>query len=166
MSTAILDAPFPLEDVLDVRAFAITAVQKSPLGGPERTPAEREEAIQEAIAIIFELHGEWDVTRCARFSAWLLTMLPKRLVSWYRVELRQSGRGRWSGSTGEYRYNGMVSIDAMTEESGTDSGTHSEGKGSQNDRNVSDSALVTYGAEDEAHDEDLERRLADVSGPA
>lgn len=160
------EAAIALEDVRDVRGFAISqGVMKTPLGGADRTPAEREEAIQEAIAIIFELHGDWTPSRCAKFSAYLISMLPKRLVSWYRVELRQSGRGRWSGSTGEYRYNGMVSIDAMAEEAEVTTGSrHPEGKGSQSDRSVNDSALTTHGAEDEADGEALDELLAEVSG--
>lgn len=169
---AVLDAPTPLEDVADVRAFAIWQVGKSPLLSQGlTTDAEKEEAIQEAVALIYELHGDWDSKRCAKFSAWLLTMLPKRLVSWYRVELRSSGRGRWSGSTGEYKYNGMVSIDAMGEnrpgkgdvlltpgeEPGWDGGGN---------RGHFDSSLTTFGPEDEAHGEDLEQLLAEVSGSA
>lgn len=164
MTPAVLDPPISLEDVQDVRGFAIAQVQKTPLGGADRTPAEREEAIQEAIAITFELHGDWEPERCKRFSAYLLTYLPKRLVSWYRVELRQSGRGRWSGSTGEYRYNGMVSIDAMQDH---DSPTSAPGGGDfLTHMGATDSALTTYETEDAAHGEDLEHRLAEVSGPA
>jgi DNA-directed RNA polymerase specialized sigma24 family protein len=158
---AVLDAPTPLEDVADVRAFAIWQVGKSPLLSKGlSTDAEKEEAGQEAVALIFELHGDWDPKRCAKFSAWLLTMLPKRLVSWYRVELRSSGRGRWSGSTGEYKYNGMVSIDAMA----TVDNDHEAGWRNGGDEARPDSALTTYGPEDEAHGEDLEQLLAEVSG--
>jgi len=101
-----------LEDVDDVRGFAIAVVNRSPLvRHGHLTNAERDEVVDEAVAMLYELHGDWDSERCARFSAYCLTYLPKRLVSWYRVNLRQSGRGRWSGSTGEYKYNGTVSLD-------------------------------------------------------
>lgn len=112
MSAALLAPPAPLEDIADVRGFAIAVVNKSPLvRNGELTSAERDEVVDEAVALIFELREDWDQARCARFSAYVLTYLPKRLVSWYRVNLRQSGRGRWSGSTGEYKYNGTVSLD-------------------------------------------------------
>lgn len=58
------------------------------------------------------LRGGWDPERCARFSAYLLTYLPRRLKSWFRKELRQSGRGTWAGSRGEYVYYRTVSLDS------------------------------------------------------
>ncbi len=121
-----------LEDVRDVQAFAVDVVRRSALVRKGKiTGAELEEAQLEAVVLIYELHGDWDPARCARFSAFLLTYLPKRLVSWYRVNLRQSGRGRWSGSTGEYKYNGMVSLDDRLADDGED-------------RDRLDSALTVY----------------------
>jgi hypothetical protein len=168
VTATVTERPTVLEDVDDVRGFAIWQVGKSPLLSKGlTTEAEKEEAIQEAVTLIYELHSEWDVKRCARFSAWLLTMLPKRLVSWYRVELRSSGRGRWSGSTGEYKYNGMVSIDAMELERvhGTTLGEEQQGR-TKPDARLGDSALTSLGVEDEAHTDELDDLLAEVSGPA
>jgi hypothetical protein len=159
----LTEAPIPLEDVADVRGFVIWQVGKSDtLAKGLTTDAEREEAVNEGVAIVYELHGDWDPLRCARFSAFLLTYLPKRLVSWYRINLRQSGRGSWSGSTGSYKYHGMVSIDAM--EAGIEDFDFEEGTASHRYGSRSDSALVSHGAEDEAGGEALDDLLAVVSG--
>lgn len=128
-ATAIAPPATPLEDIEDVRGFAIYVAGRSPLvRNGELTSAERDEVVDESVALIYELHAEWDSERCAKFSAWVLTMLPKRLVSWFRVNLRQSGRGRWSGSTGEYKYNGAVSLDDVA----------------PGDADRADTALTTY----------------------
>lgn len=57
------------------------------------------------------LKGGWDPKRCPKFSAYLLTYLPRRLIGWWKRELRQSGRGTWAGSRGEYVYYRTTSFD-------------------------------------------------------
>lgn len=109
------DAPVALEDVKDVAAFAEWRARISLGQNGHLTDAQREDASEEALVLIFELHGKWDPERCARFSAYLLTYLDRALVDWWRRELRQSGRGSWNGSTASYRYHGMVSLDKMAE---------------------------------------------------
>lgn len=103
--------PVGLEDVRDIPAFAEWRVSKALGQNGHLTAAQRDEAVGEAVVLIYELHGEWDRERCERFSAFLLTYLDRRLISWWRKELRQSGRGTWAGSRGEYRYFGTVSLD-------------------------------------------------------
>jgi hypothetical protein len=134
------DAPVALEDVKDVAAFAEWRARIALGQNGHLTDAQREDASEEALVLIFALHkGEricagrrgcgqpesfcrceesqvregprWDPERCARFSAFLLTYLDRALIDWWRRELRQSGRGSWNGSTASYRYHGMVSLD-------------------------------------------------------
>lgn len=106
-----------LEDVEDVRAFAEWRARRALGQNGHLTQAQREDAADEAVVLIFELHDRWEPALCARFSAFLLSYLDRALIDWWRRELRQSGRGRWSGSEATYRYNGMVSLDNGHEES-------------------------------------------------
>lgn len=62
-----------------------------------------------------ELHGGWDAARCPRFSALALELLSRRLISWWRKNLRQSGRGNWNGSKGEYTYRQILSLDTASD---------------------------------------------------
>lgn len=112
MSAMATDEHVQLEDVANVVGFATWMADRTFGGNDQMTDGEREEARGEAVVLIYDLHGTWDQARCERFSAYLLTYLPRKLISWWRVNLRQSGRGRWSGSAGEYRYHGMVSLNA------------------------------------------------------
>lgn len=109
------DPKVRLEDVADVEAFALWIADRHFSKNGNLTPMQRDEAQHQATFLIFELHKRWDPARCAKFSAYLLTYLPKALTSWWRKELRQSGRGSWSGSAGEYTYFGTLSLDAQTE---------------------------------------------------
>src|SRR4029077_8437207 len=76
------------------------------------TTLQREEAQRQAVLLIFELHKVWEPKLCPRFSAYLLSNLSNKLISWWRMELRQSGRGSWSGSAAAYTYFGTISLDA------------------------------------------------------
>lgn len=110
--------PRQIEDVDDVFKFAAWQVGRTfaPNGrAVEATAAQLEEARAEALLLIYQLREEWDPERCPRFSAFLLATLPRRLISWWRRELRQSGRGTWSGSRGGYVYFRTVSLDAEGE---------------------------------------------------
>lgn len=104
------DPKVRLEDVADVEAFAEWQADRFASNG-DLTQLQREEAQRQAVLLIFELYEKWDRARCAKFSAFLLTYLPKALIGWWRVELRQSGRGSWSGSAGAYTYFGTISLD-------------------------------------------------------
>lgn len=115
-------APVPvkqsLEDVTDVVAFAswqaerVAAKARASFGEDAPAFVATDEVKAEAVLLIYELHGEWDPVRCAKFSAYLLYYLPRRLTSWWRRELRQSGRGTWAGSRSEYVFYRCVSLDA------------------------------------------------------
>lgn len=100
-----------LEDVADVEAFAIWTVDRTFSANGKLSGLQREEANDQALLLIFELHQKWDPARCAKFSAFLLSNLSKKLISWWRTELRQSGRGSWSGRRNEYTYFGTFSLD-------------------------------------------------------
>lgn len=132
-----------LADVESVEAFARWAVERSIARNGNATAAEVAEAELEAVALIFESYagvprcgvcheppgscehgwaavvfaGGWDAERCPRFSLFLCHRLPRRLISWWRRQLRQSGRGSWSGTRGGYIYYGTVSLDAVEPES-------------------------------------------------
>lgn len=94
-----------LEDVVDIEAFVHWQTGRLGFNEPE--------AVAEGVALVFELHKDWDPKRCPRFSAYLLTYLPKRLISWHRRELRQSGRGSWSGSRNAYSYRQVVPLESV-----------------------------------------------------
>lgn len=111
MGAEYADAPVGLEDVRDVRAFGEWRAMCALGQNGHLTDAQREDASEEAVVLIFELHGKWEPARCAKFSAYLLSYLDRALIDWWRRELRQSGRGSWNGSTASYRYHGMVSLD-------------------------------------------------------
>lgn len=116
MSELPRDPKVRLEDVADVEAFAEWQARKHFSQNGELSGLQREEAQRQAVLLIFELHERWEPERCKLFSAFLLTYLPKELTSWWRKELRQSGRGSWSGSAGAYTYFGTVSLDGLAGE--------------------------------------------------
>lgn len=111
MSDLPRDPKVHLEDVADVEAFAIWQAERTFSKNGHMTQLQREEANDQALLLIFELHQKWKPKLCPKFSAYLLSTLPNKLISWWRVELRQSGRGSWSGSAGEYTYFGTISLD-------------------------------------------------------
>ena len=117
-------------DVRDVEAFAAWQVRRTLLAGDRYgfTPSDLPDAYAEGVILVIELHGDWDAERCESFSAFLLTYLPKRLISWWRRELRQSGRGIWSGKTGESGIRSLerLSLEAYTETTRTDRSLISE----------------------------------------
>jgi hypothetical protein len=105
-----------IEDIANIESFAKFIVKRTFANNGHPTPAQLQEAEREAVALIFELHESFDPTRLSRgrpmrFSAFLLSALPNRLISWWRTELRQSGRGTWNGGRNEYTYHGTVSLD-------------------------------------------------------
>lgn len=133
-----------LGDIRDVEGFVGWQVRRTLLAGRRYGFMEGDlpEGISEGVVLLFELYngrvvcsacrereldcrceepGErivtdrWDPERCASFSAFALTYLPKRLIGWWRKELRQAGRGVWSGKTGQsgIRATPRVSYDAM-----------------------------------------------------
>jgi DNA-directed RNA polymerase specialized sigma24 family protein len=104
-------AKVSLEDVADVSGYARWAAERTFSNNGRMTGDELEEAVGQAVLLIYEVHAAWDRTKCASFSAYLITMLPKRLIDWWRRDLRQSGRGRFSAQANEYTYHGMVSLD-------------------------------------------------------
>lgn len=114
---AITKPPVDETDVRDLPAFCAWIVATT-LGRNERiTERELEEARAEAVVLAIELHaGPWDPSRS--FATFLRGALPNKLISWWRVELRQSGLGAWSGSTASYRYHGRVSLDDEYEDEG------------------------------------------------
>lgn len=112
------DPKVRLEDVADVEAFAEWQARRVFDQNGHMTTLQREEAQRQAVLLMFELYERWDPARCAKFSAFLLTELPKKLISWWRTELRQSGRGSWSGSAAAYTYFGTISLDAQQESEG------------------------------------------------
>lgn len=139
------DTPVALEDIKDVREFARWRANVALGRNGHLTEDQRDMAAEEALVLIYELYGQWDPARCARFSAFLLTYLDKKLISWWRVELRQSGRGSWNGSTASYRYHGTVSLDdhdTLTGEATSDESGESEPVAGG--RTHADRALVTY----------------------
>lgn len=102
----------PLEDIKDIREFVAWRVGKSLGSNGKLSGEQREDAVDEGVVIVYELHGDWDPLRCARFSAFCMTYLDRRLISWWRKDLRQSGRGSWSGSRNAYTYFKTVSLDS------------------------------------------------------
>lgn len=118
-----------LEDVEDVEAFVASIVHKTFRKNGDRTEDEITEAIREGVVLTYEIHGDWNAEATPSFRLFLSHRLPRRLISWFRVDLRQSGRGSWSGRTGSYRYHGMVSLN--------DDGLGLAGE-------AGDSALTTY----------------------
>jgi DNA-directed RNA polymerase specialized sigma24 family protein len=104
-----------LGDVRDVATFVAWQVERLNTSVPDQfRVADLEEAIDEGIVLAYELYAEWDPARCEKFSAFLLTYLNRRLISWYRKQLRQSGHGSWSGSKNTYTSFGRLSYDALT----------------------------------------------------
>jgi hypothetical protein len=101
-----------LEDVDDVERFVRWRVEKL-FGTGSVLASEIEEAVNEGITIMYELHAIWDPERCPRFSAFCLSLLPRRLISWHRRALRQSGRGTFNSSKGTYTYRQILSLDAQ-----------------------------------------------------
>lgn len=97
-----------LEDVDDVIAFGTWLADRA---FKNDDFVAIEEARAEAVVLIFELHEAWDPVKCEKFSAYLLSYLPRRLIDWRRRELRQSGRGSWAGRKGTYVYYRTVSLD-------------------------------------------------------
>lgn len=92
-----------LADVENLEAFVRWQVQ--------RLGFDQDEAVPEGIVLALELYRDWDPERCPRFSAYLLSGLPQKLISWHRRELRQSGRGSWSGSRNAYSYRTSVPLE-------------------------------------------------------
>lgn len=136
---AVRADPVGLEDVRDVQAFAEWRAGCALGQNGHLTEAQREDAAEEALVLIFELHGKWDRAKCARFSAYLLSYLDRALIDWWRRELRQSGRGSWVGREASYRYHGMVSLDAeLTRDLGGSEEIHGTS------RLVPDRALVSH----------------------
>jgi hypothetical protein len=114
------DPKVRLEDVADVEAFAEWQADRTFSQHGHMTQLQREEAQRQAVLLIFELHDRWEPKLCPRFSAFLLSNLSKKLISWWRVELRQSGRGSWSGSAAAYTYFGTVSLDDQPADADSD----------------------------------------------
>ena len=103
-----------LEDVDDVEDFVRWQVNRSiSMFGLNRSPTEIEDVVGEGIVLMYEIHQTWDPTRCERFSALALSLLGRRLISWHRKDLRQSGRGSWNGSKGTYTHRDLVSLDSL-----------------------------------------------------
>lgn len=102
-----------LEDIRDVREFARWRARAALGANGQLDPIQREDAAEEALVLIYDLYARWDPARCERFSAFCMTYLDRALITWWRRELRQSGRGSWSGSSGSYVYFGTVSLDDL-----------------------------------------------------
>jgi hypothetical protein len=122
MEGAAVAEPIAIEDVRDVVAFANWRAQAALGKRGDLTADQLEQAGEEALVLIYELKERWDPARCPRFSAFLLSYLDRALIDWWRRELRQSGRGTWSGSAGAYRYYGMVSLDDLPADRDGDDG--------------------------------------------
>jgi hypothetical protein len=98
-----------LEDVEDVEKFAAHVARKTLAHSGRLTEAELEEAVDEGIVLLYEIHRIWDPARCERFSALALELLSRRLIDWWRTNLRASGRGRIVGHTPVYH--AMIYLD-------------------------------------------------------
>ena len=101
-----------LEDIRAVRGFAAAVVRR--MQG-KAIDHEIEEMINEAVALLYELHERWDPERCESFYAFCTTYLPLRLIQWWRREARQALLAhRGPGGKG-YVYLGRVSLDEMAD---------------------------------------------------
>src|SRR5207237_1220066 len=103
-----------LGDVRDVATFVAWQVERLNASIPDQFRVdELEEAIDEGVVLAYELYAEWDPAKCQRFSAYLLTYLNRRMINWYRKQLRQSGHGSYSGTKNAYRSFGRLSYDSL-----------------------------------------------------
>ena len=141
------ETPVALEDVRDVREFARWRANIALGKNGHMTDDQRDMAAEEALVLIYELYAEWDPARCARFSAFLISYLDRKLIDWWRRELRQSGRGSWNGSTASYKYHGTISLDddrAFGRAGGEGDYASDTDAG---DRTRTDRALIAHGPE-------------------
>ena len=105
-----------LEDVEDVEAFVRWLVGRTLVAKGKVGPSEIEEACGEGLVLLYEIHDSWDPARCPRFSAFALELLPRRMISWWRRDLRESGQGSYSGSKNTYTYRTLLSYEVMAED--------------------------------------------------
>lgn len=71
-----------LEDVEDIRTYSAAIVRNKFPQLPEQM---RDEARQEAICLVYELHKKWKPEKCPSFRDYLSTYLYLRLVDWWRT---------------------------------------------------------------------------------
>lgn len=116
--SAALKPGIDATDVADLAAFCTWITNQTLHRRDHITEHELEDARDEAVVLACELYSTWDPER-GGFATYLRAALPHKLISWWRVELRQSGLG--SCSNGTYRYHGRVSLDVERESDDDDS---------------------------------------------
>lgn len=99
-----------LEDIRAVRGFSAAVVRRLHVN---LTEEEREEAIGEGVALLYELHGRWDRARCESFYAFCTTYLPLRLIDWWRKEARQANLAHRASDGKGYVYHARISLDDL-----------------------------------------------------